>query len=263
MRGWAGGCGVLVAMISVASAEEAPPPPGLTLPAGKLALSLTVEASLSDGAFLEPVSVAPDVAYGITPDLTLALAHSGFATTGFRGNAGSGFCLTGEDGGCPHAYNRVGVEAHYGLLRGPLSLAAVGGLTLWSIDPAWLDVKLGLRVRHVAGAFVATFTPSLFVGLNDRDAGNEDSLWLPVSFGYKPVPALLVALGGGLKLPSLEAAGDSWRVALGLIGQYSLRPNVQIGASFFFGEILAASAVPDAAKGLDRRQLQLWISTTL
>ncbi len=237
-----------------------PPPPGLTLPAGGIAAVATLEVGVSEGSAFAPTSIAPDLSYGLTGDLTLSVVHSGVATTGLRGNTGRGLCLTGTDDGCPRLYDRAGVEVLYGLRRGPLAIAPLAGVHLWSIDAGWVDVKLGLRARQSWGKVVAMVNPSVFIAVNDRNGGNPDSCWLPASIGYKVAPPLTLSIGGGAKLPDLGQVGDTWLLTVGLIAQYAVGPALAVGSSFFLGEIAGAGAYPDEAVGPERRYFQAWVA---
>jgi hypothetical protein len=246
----------------------APPPPGLTLPAGAFSALVTTEVNLASDSAAEPWSIAPDLGYGVTEDLTLMIVHSTYATTGFRGSAGSGLCLAGDDSGCVKPYGNVGGEAHYGFLRGPFSLAAVGGVhaafreDMAGDDMTLLSGKLGARTRWTAGQVVAMFTPSLFVGLDERDS-NKESVWLPVAAGYKIVPQVTAGMGTGINGP-IEDFDESFRIPIGVWASVAPRPNAIAGASFTFGRITGGSAMRDMDQtGTDFRALQVWLGYTL
>src|SRR5688572_18657241 len=72
-------------LVAPVELEPAPLPPGLTLPQGSVQLQTTFEMSLSADSTASPTSIAPDVAVGVTDDLTMSYVHSGSALTGFRG----------------------------------------------------------------------------------------------------------------------------------------------------------------------------------
>jgi hypothetical protein len=230
---------------------------GLTLKEGQAQATLTVEASLSTDRALEPVSIAPDVGYGVTRDLTLLVVHSGAALTGFRGSAGLGLCLTGEDGGCPHVYRNAGVEALWSLSAGPLSVALDAGLHLFPVyDPTALRGKLGVKARLTLGRLALLTQPSVILVLVERDT-QADSLWLPVSASFKIGPRVSLGLGTGVKILDLSEAGSTWQIALGLFGQVQATPNLAVGASFVFGNIAGAD---EGNPGADARFLQLWVT---
>lgn len=246
-----------------------PAPPGV-LPASKLQVGLTLELQATADKFAKPISLAPDLSYGVTPDLTLSLVHSRFARTGFRAAVGGGLCLTGEDNGCGHVYDAAGVEAAYAVLRGPSALAAVVGLHGMSFDLGAYSAKVGVRYRMLAGKVAVTAMPSVLLGVTNRTATsdhpkNADSLWIPVGASYKASPALQLGLGTGLKGP-LDGLGDAWEVPLGANVQYTIDPSLSCGASWVFGALLGGATNPPdpspAVKGLDPRGLQVWLTYT-
>ncbi len=242
--------------------DTTPPKPGVTLPKGAINIFATFEANLSTDRAFKPFSLAPDISYGVTDDLTVALIHSTFAITGFRGGAGAGFCLAGEDNGCASVYNNVGVDALYSLTRGGLALAALGGVHALSLDPFQLSVRAGLRGRLTSGNLIIGFSPSIFAGVTDRDAGNKEFIWVPIFLGYRATPKVIAAVGTGIKGP-LDGFGDAWTVALVPQVLYSLSAKIGLGISFAMPRILGAGALPDAQKGIDFRFLQAWVSYTL
>ncbi|MCC7000397.1 MAG: hypothetical protein IT370_37715, partial [Deltaproteobacteria bacterium] len=241
-------------------AAPAPPRPRLTLPKGKLGIALNIEANLSKDLAFKPLSLAPDISYGVTPKLTVMLVHSRFATTGFRGAAGSGLCITGKDNGCPKAYNNLGFEALFALLENDLKVAANGGVHVVDLDQTWIDLKVGAKIRHDVGKLFVTFLPAVYVGLNKRDEGNKGSLWAPVALWYKVIPKLALFVSSGIKGP-ISKFEDGFTIAAGGGGQYMVNKQAHVGASLIYPKVTGADAVP--AKGADARYVQLWVGYTL
>lgn len=253
-----------------APAPPPPPPPGLTLAQGKLNLAVNLEVEMTSDKVGKPVSISPDVSYGVTRDLTVALVHSRYATTGFRAAVGGGLCVTGEDNGCVQPYNNVGAEAWQNVARGPLAAAVGGGVHALNLDAGFYAVKLGAKARYTVDKLAFHFLPSVFVAVTERedDAGNrlqKDTIWLPVQATYKATPALTVGLGSGIKGP-LSGFGDAWQIPLGCMALYAIDPATTVGASWVFGQVLGgATNPPDPAppvKGFDFRGLQVWGART-
>jgi hypothetical protein len=247
--------------------QPAPAPkPGVTIPAGQVAVTATVEVNASTDRGAEPVSLAPDVAYGVTADLTAILVHSTVLTTGFRGGGGRGLCVTGTDHGCARLYDNAGVEALLGVLRGPLAVAVDGGVHALSFDRGWYAAKVGARVRHRRGDLTLHASPSLFVAASERDdddpttVDNLDRLWLPIGASYAISRPLWVGVGTGVKGP-LQGWGDAWELAAGVLAQYQIDPRIAAGASLFFGNVTGGD--PDAdPRGFDQRWIHVWVSYT-
>ncbi|MEZ4401161.1 MAG: hypothetical protein R3B06_14140 [Kofleriaceae bacterium] len=260
----------VLAWIGSAAAEEAARPPGLTLPAGKLNVMVNLEVEMSADRVAKPLALSPDVAYGVTPDLTVALVHSKFGLTGFRAAAGGGLCVTGTDGGCARVYNNVGGEAWYNVARGQLAAAVGGGVHATSFEAGFVDAKLGARLRWTAGKVALSASPSVELALTKRDDGagnrlNKDRLWLPVLAMYKATPALQVGAGTGLKAP-LTGFADAYQIPLGVTATYAFDPATSVGAAWVFGAVVGGATNPPApapgVKGLDVRGLQVWGSRT-
>lgn len=251
---------------SSAGAEPAKPAkPGLTLPGGGLAVTATLEVEVTAAKAGKPISVAPDVAYGVTPELTVSLVHSTFGVTGFRGGAGRGLCVTGEDRGCAKLYNNVGLEALYGLSRGALATALNAGIHATNLDAGFYSAKAGLRLRWLSGAFSLASSPAVLIALTHRDdtPKNADQLFVPVVASYKPVKPLTLGLGSGIKGP-IDGFGDAWEVSLGLLGGFSLSQKLSLGTSLVFGKAFGGAEDPPApapaATGQRYRAFQLWLT---
>jgi hypothetical protein len=211
----------------------------LTLGEGEIRIDGVFEISLSSGSVFEPFSIAPDIYYGLSDELTLGVIHSGFGTTGFFGGLGNGLCLTGEDGGCPNVYDNVGARGLFGLLDGDIELVADGGVFVRSFsDDLELALKLGVLGRWVSGDIQVLFNPNLFIGLSNRDI-NPDTLYLPVTALYALTPEISAGAQTGL-LGQLNEFGDTWFIPLSLVGSYSLSENLGVAASLslpqLFGE---------------------------
>ena len=72
---------------------------------GRLLLSGFVEIGLNNGAAFKPISITPDIWYGVTDEITAGLVHSGTGLSGFLGSQGDALCLTGTDNGCAKFYD--------------------------------------------------------------------------------------------------------------------------------------------------------------
>ncbi len=240
--------------------EASPPPPirkrptGIALARNALVVTITTEASLNRGAIMQPTSIAPDVSYGLTDRVTLSLVHSGFATTGFRGSAGGGLCVTGE--GCAQVYNNAGLEALVDVVRGRFAMAAVGGLHAVSFDPLFVDLKLGMQASYRIGAITATVSPSVFVGVTERAQGNEGTVFAPASVGMQLSRSWFAAVGGGVAAPLADASG--WTARVGLIARYRLGPGMFVAGSVFLPKLAGGAAVDGT--GSDARVANLWFT---
>jgi len=256
--------------------ETAPPPEpplapaSITLPQGTTKLDATVESEMSNNVVAKPVSIAPDLAFGATDDLTLGIVTSKFATTGFRGSAGGGLCVGGNDYGCPHVLNAGGLEGWYALTTGGIATAAGAGAFATDFDKGYYAFKLGVKTKWTAGRFVGTLSPSVFVAATKRTdyfgmAINKDALYVPVTAGVKPTAAATIFVGSGVKGP-LQGLATHWQVPFGVGATYAVGPEVTLGASWVFGALFSGADNPPPPKppvdGPDLRVLQVWASYT-
>lgn len=248
-------------LLAAPVAAQPAPLPGLTLREGAASATLTVENDASSGAFGSIASLAPDLAIGITDDVTLSLIHSTFGRTGFRGVAGSGLCVTEA---CAHTYDNVGVEALYSLRRGALSIAANGGVHATTFDRGHYVAKLGAKLRYKIGKAVVTSLPSVALAISQREnpMPNRDRLWVPLSATYPLVDGLAVGVATGFKGP-IDDLRNSYEIAAGVLATYAYSPAIGGGISWIHGKLAGGEmALPSDAQGRDSRAIHLWISAT-
>lgn len=225
---------------SVAAQVEMSEERSMVLPAGKIFIQGFIELSLDDGAVLEPVSIAPDIWYGATPELSVGLIHSSRAAIGAFGGVGNGICVTGEDGGCAEVYDNIGVDGRYHFYRdGDITAAADAGLFLGPFDPATLSLKVGVVGQFKTGAFSVDLAPSIFFGLTERDGemegevvvgSNKEIFFLPITAMYHVSPQLGIALQPLVVLPFEEIA-DTYEIGASIGVQYVMN-KILIDAAF-------------------------------
>ncbi|MBN2575471.1 MAG: hypothetical protein JXP73_12980 [Deltaproteobacteria bacterium] len=256
------GLALVATMYSAGAVAQEATVPGpeeqqLTLPGGKLFVEAFLELSLSKDAVFKPVSLAPDVWYGINDDLTLGLVHSGRGATGVFGSYGDGVCFTGKDNGCVGGiYDNVGLDARYQLLRKVgISLAGDGGLYVNSFDPFQLALKLGAIARFSKGALSFEVDPSLFFGVTKRDTGNKEVLTAPATFLYAITPKVGVAAQLALYLPFQYTELTMFGLSVG--AQYFITDQLILDAAFSLPAMVGGEAVPD---GVDMRTLTLGVA---
>lgn len=177
------------------------------LPAHRGFLQAFFETSLTDVG--TPISIAPDLWYGLSDKLTIGAVHSSRASTGFLGGTDEGFCVTKQAGGCEAFYSTAGIDARLQLKDGGVSLAADTGLHARDLLPLQLALKLGAIARWHSGGLAVEASPSLFLGLTNRETSgdtgggaqfNTDWIYLPVTALYS-LGALAIDLQAGVSAP--------------------------------------------------------------
>lgn len=228
----------------------------LVLPKGGIDINAQVEIDLTKDAVGKPISLAPDIWYGVTDDLTLGLVHSTTGSTGLLGGVGDSLCLTGKDNGCEHLYKNVGLDARVRLMA-PLSFD--GGIYINDIDPFQLAIKLGLDGRWRFGKAYIEATPNIFIGLTNRgddmtvSGRNGETLVIPVTGAYEVVDHLTLALQVGAVIP-FENTGDTYRIPLSIAGRYQINDNLGVGLAFTLLGVAGGDALPH---GIDGRVLTI------
>jgi hypothetical protein len=209
----------------------------LNLEPGSARLDVTLEVGMSIRAAGEPVSLAPDLYAGVTPELTLGLVHSGRAL-GLL-DSGRGVCLAGGQGGCDPAYSGTGVDAWFTFLRAHgLELAARSRLhALRFADPLKLRLTLGVLGAYRRGWLGVRFDPHISLGLSNRDRGNAHVLSAPVEVLAGLGPHADVYLRTGVR-GMIHVFDEQYAVPLGL--GVKIRPGRRwhVGAQFVFRQLL-------------------------
>lgn len=248
--------------LAPAAAPTAAAPEGerVVLPAKRLYAHAVLAIDLSDGGAFDPVSLSPDVYYGVTPELTVGLVHSNLGASGFIGGTGTSLCLGDA---CDGVYNNLGIDGRYHLKSGTVALAANFGLYVNDFDPFRLAVKLGAVGRYRPGPeskLAVDFAPSLSFGVTEREpapmttVGNKEVFALPVTVLYAAAPKITAMVQTGIVIP-FEAAGDAFFVPLSLGGSYQIDKQLTVEAAFSLPLLLGGDALP--ATGIDARSFTI------
>ena len=144
--------------------------PRLTLPAGKILLAVAVQSDLSSEAAGDSISLAPDLAYGVTDGFTVALVHTTQGGSGFWSGLGTGsLCIMGDR--CADMYSTGALLSKLALVnRDKLAVAALGGV-IYNVDPFRVGVGLGAEALVEAGPVALHFKPTIYIGVTPRDLG--------------------------------------------------------------------------------------------
>jgi hypothetical protein len=268
-----------------AVAAEAGASMGPTIPAGKIALTAALQVGFSaedvGGEAGNPLSIAPDVWYGINNSLSAGIVTSIHGVTGFWGGAigglaGTGLCLSGEPdlaegviAGCNNTFDNAGLEGMYALASGgSLRVALDAGIHAIRLDPGedidpFIDAKLGLRGMWRSGKIGVGFAPSLFFALTERGdppdgANNNDQLFLPVDVGFMVTPALALGVQSGIA-GSLQNFGEDYVVPVALGGVFNINAKMVLAAAFSLDRVTGGTpeGVEDTSGAADRRSFSL------
>lgn len=251
--------------------DEPPPPPAaaatngpatgerLVLPAKRLYGQAMLELELSKGAAFNPVSLAPDVYYGVTADFTAGLVHSFAGRTGIIGGSSSSLCFNDA---CDGVYHELGLDGRYQVTSGKIPVAASFGFYVNDFDPFRLALKLGVVGRFrpsPASKLAVDFAPSLFIGVTKREpelmgsTGNKEVFALPVTALYVAMPKLTAMVQTGLVVP-FEGAGDQFFVPLSFGASYAVDKQISVQGAFSLLHLLGGNAL---GTGVDARSFTI------
>jgi hypothetical protein len=222
----------------------------LTLPKGRLLLNAFLGVNLNEIG--KPISLSPDIWYGVTDDITVGLVHSGVSGSGFIGVVGILLCLIGLDNGCAELYSNVGADIRYKLKNGMLAYAVDAGVFVADVnaDSITLAAKLGAVARWHSGPLAVEVQPNAFIGVTNRDA-SVDIINLPATALYTVAPKIDVAGQTGFVLP-LKDTGDTYSLPLSIGAFYHVNESLTANAAFSLPRLIAASG-----GGTDFRTLTL------
>lgn len=226
---------------------------GVQSPKGMLSARITLGINMSADLVGKPISLAPDIYYGVSDRLQLGLVHTG--PMGWQSRPGLGLCLTGEDNGCAAVYDNVGFDVMYGLaFAGALHLSAHGTLYVPSFDPSSLVLALGAAGKyHVNDAVSLYFDPQIGIVVSDRDVA-DDALYVPLELQYQAGAPNTLKLLTGL-VGSLSDFGDTLQVPVGVGAVRNVTERVDLGARFSFDNLLGKQL--DGTGRADARSLAL------
>lgn len=237
--------------------------PSLVVEKGKIQImGSTLNINLSSDAVAKPVFLAPAVYYGVNEKLSVGLTHDSgttmwtprpglrFTTIDILGTpvqvaAGSGICITGEENGCPKVYDNIGLDALYSIKAEKFSLAAHGGLDVFSFDPMILQLRAGVLGRYMASDKIGiVFDPRVRIGLTERDF-NKEAVDIPVWFWFHANEQLAAYVHTGLS-STFENFGDNLIVPVGVGANYSVNDKLMVGGDFHFVNLLGEGGTADA-----------------
>ncbi len=236
--------------------------PKLTLARGGLQIDGIFLTNLSAGDIGEPISVSPDIWYGLNDVMTFGLVHSLHGTTGFwgidtlGGPRGTSLCLTSQSGNCAEIYSNFAFLLRYSIVSvGNLHIGATGGLIANTFDPLAISVKVGAQFRGALGErLLLELTPSLFVGVTERSSGNIERATLPVTSTFSLDDRLAVLFQAGI-IFSFENAADNVAIPVSLGGSYSITESIGVTGVFSFPALFGGDSV--TSSGFDGRALTL------
>lgn len=207
----------------------------LALAAGGFEAQMTVEINLQKNRYGRPLSLAPDLWYGLTSRWTIGLIHSNASVD--RIDATATFCLRRYQTRCDRLYRGSGIDLRWSWKTGPLAVAPRARLLLRDVDPMKPALTLGALVRWTRGRFAIESDPYLRLGLMNRDEGNRAALVVPVWLAVQPTCRWLIAIHTGYESEIVNAR-DGYHVPFGLVVRARATSHLDLGVEAGFTSLL-------------------------
>ena len=199
---------------------------------GQLWIAATIEADLSHNRGGSR-AIAPDLAYGITDETSLSLAHS--ARSIARIGSPAGLCYEACDYRPEYTVNAL---AHHALLRRPgLQLYAAGGFLLRDTDPWKPAALVGAAARWQRPRFPVETAPYLQLGLANTDQGNRHRLVVPVRAWVQPTCRWAIGLHTGIE-GELAVFSDAYHGPFAGLVTAAPTPWLQVSLEAGFSSLL-------------------------
>ena len=239
---------VIVALCAARDGSAGPTDPfapSLVLDATHFTAALTFEANLAPLQVGSPTSLAPDLWYGVTRDLTVGVIHSDASIDRVPAffEPGETICVHLEEVSCPRHYHGSGVDGVYAIQRGALDVALHARFLIRDVDPIKPALTLGstLRWRHRWLSVVGD--PYVQLGLANRSAGNRAELWLPVTVAYAPIARASIELHTGYN-SDFAVWNDGYYVPVLVRVRGRVIDQLELGAGIGFASVLGTQNNP-------------------
>lgn len=203
----------------------------LVLDAGQVEAALVGEVNLYPGEIAHPLSLAPDVWYGVTSRWTVGVIDSDPSVDQIL--PGATLCVqTGVNGsGCSRVYRGSGIDVLWSARDGALAVAPHVRALVRDVDPVKPAVTVGAAVRWQRGRFAVSGDPYVRIGLANRGAGNRTTLVLPVTFEIQPTCRWAVGVETGWN-SDVAVWRDGWYVPVAVEARVRATANIDVGATF-------------------------------
>lgn len=240
-------CALLaVASCALATSARAEPASDLVarpivLPAGRVAAELTVEVNLAHNFWAEPLSLAPDVWWGVTSRWTVGLVHSNASVDRFA--PGASLCLREDPLYCDSLYRGSGLDVRYAAIRGPVAVAPRARALVRDVDPFKPALALGALAKWTRGRYAVTADPYIQLGLANTGLGNRAALFVPVQLAVQPTCRWQLALDTGYN-SELAVIRDGWHIPVAIGARARATAHIDVAATVGFASLLGPQNTP-------------------
>lgn len=213
----------------------------LVLAPGELDAELVIEINAAAGAIARPLSLAPDVWWGLTRDITVGLIHSDPSVD--RIEPGASVCVRSGLLSCDRIYHGSGAELAWQVREGGLAVAGIARLLVRDVDPWKPAATLGVRARWRHGRLAVTAAPYLQIGLANTDLGNRTAAVVPITLAVQPVWHWALRLATGWN-SDLAVWRDGWHVPVALGARVRATEQLDVAVDYGFTSLLGPLNTP-------------------
>jgi len=228
--------GSLAMLLVTSSSALAEPRPGrLVLDGGEVDADVVVETSFDKQHIADPVSIAPDLWWGVLPQLTIGVIHSDASVDQIQ--AAATLCVRHSDLFCGKTYRGSGVDIRWSALEGDFAIAPRVRLEVRDLDP-WLPaVTLGALARWTHGRFAITSDPYLRLGLANQARGNRAALFVPVWLSDQISYRVELAVHTGFD-SELAVIRDGYHIPIALLARVKVTAHFDAGIEGGFSTLI-------------------------
>lgn len=168
----------------------------LVLAPGALELRVTAEINLQQRQVAQPMAIAPDAWWGVSPRWTVGVIHSDPSVDQIA--VSSSFCVRQSVlSSCERLYRGSGIDVRYDALAGQLALAPRLRVLVRDTDPFKPAITVGALVRWAHGRFAIASDPYARLPLANHTLGNRAALFVPLWLAVQPAHGWAIALHTG------------------------------------------------------------------
>ncbi len=162
--------------------------------------------NVSRNSAFKPVEFPVDFFWGVSDDVMIGITHQ----DGLRFNTGT------PNPKFRDTYNDVGFGSVIWLAGGRnYEVDLEAGVPFHRLSPQlWVGAQVGVLGRaNFAEHVDFVYAPGVYVGFNQRNAGNGDGLFIPIWFDFQATDIITPFVGTGLNGP-FDRFGDNFAVPL-------------------------------------------------
>jgi hypothetical protein len=205
----------------------------------------TMIINLSAGLAGDPITLAPDIYYGVNRQLSVGIDHQ------------RGICISS---GCPTSYEDLSLYALYSVMHGgSFDLAVLGGPGFPYLNDFAMGANVGVRAKLMVGSIALVAGAELYLGIIGRDGAKprtEGWVHIPVELQVQLQKQSAVIVTFGFDGP-LSGYGSNIEIPVGVGALFALNNRIDLGGEFRFTNFVNDAGLFDGRALIVRAALRL------